>query len=258
MTVEGTLDETVTNNIVGIIPGSTDENIVISCHHDSPFYGAVEDASGVSVVMQLAKYFTKEKKLKRNVIVLLSAGHFYGSIGTRTFIKNNPDIVNNTALEISIEHIALDSDDSGIKPIPTNNPATYIYFASLNKIITKYLFNGIKENNLIRSAILPARGVFGDYPSTDGGDWFMHDVPMINMISGPSYLLTSADNLEFVDKNRLEGVYNCFREFIEKIDQVDTKELRKKHWPILNLLTHIINKGFRCIITKFGLHDFEY
>lgn len=258
LTVEGTLDETVTNNIVGVIPGETDENIVISCHHDSPFYGAVEDASGISVVMQLAKHFAKEKKLKRNIIVLLSAGHFYGSIGTRTFIKNNPDIVNNTALEITVEHIALDSDDSGIKPIPTNNPATYIYFTSLNKTISKYLFSEIKGNNLTRSAILPARGVFGDYPSTDGGDWFVHNVPMINMISGPSYLLTSTDNLEFVDKDRLEGVYNCFREFIEKIDKVDSEELKKRHWPLLNLLTHVINKGFKWIITRFGLHDFEY
>ena len=95
------------HNIVGEVPGASDETIVLTCHHDSPFDSPVEDASGVAVVLALARYFAQHRALKRRLVVVLTAGHFYGSLGTRTFIeKHQDDVVKHTALEITIEHIA--------------------------------------------------------------------------------------------------------------------------------------------------------
>ncbi|MHB1212061.1 MAG: M28 family peptidase, partial [Candidatus Nanopelagicales bacterium] len=98
------------HNIVGEIPGSSDETIVLTCHHDSPFASPVEDASGVAVVLALARHFAQHRGLKRRLVVVLTAGHFYGSLGTRTFIEEHrEDVVRHTALEITIEHIALEA-----------------------------------------------------------------------------------------------------------------------------------------------------
>ena len=86
----------VTNNIIAHIPSETknDEIVILYCHHDSPFRSPIEDASGCSVVLALAKYFASQNSNKRRLLILFIAGHFYGFIGTRTFIeKHKNDIV---------------------------------------------------------------------------------------------------------------------------------------------------------------------
>ncbi len=97
-----------THNIIGEIGGRrSDEAIVIHSHHDSPFESPVEDATGVAVVLSLARHFAERRDLSRRLVVLFTTGHFYGSIGTREFLRvHREDIVPKTVCEISVEHIA--------------------------------------------------------------------------------------------------------------------------------------------------------
>ena len=46
-------------NVIGCLPGKSREIVLVHSHHDSVFTGAVQDASGVSVVMAMAKYFSR-------------------------------------------------------------------------------------------------------------------------------------------------------------------------------------------------------
>lgn len=48
LSITGVREPGLTHNIVGEIPGQTEETVVLSCHHDSPFVSPVEDATGVS------------------------------------------------------------------------------------------------------------------------------------------------------------------------------------------------------------------
>ena len=114
MTHTGEHKPETTSNIVGEIPGQNDEIVILHCHHDSPFISPVEDASGCAVVLALAKYFAEKRDNKRKIVILFTAGHFYGSIGTRTFIKEHrKDIVPKAALEITIEHVAKEAIENG-------------------------------------------------------------------------------------------------------------------------------------------------
>jgi len=210
------------HNIVGEIPGSSDETIVLTCHHDSPFASPVEDASGVAVVLALARHFAQRKGLKRRLVVVLTAGHFYGSLGTRTFIEEHrDDVVKHTALEITIEHIALEAvEDDQQRLVPTGLAEAAGVFVPMNRTVAGLLLDAAKTNELTRTVLLPAEGPLGDYPPTDGGDWYAAGVPVVNYITNPVYLLTDDDAFEFVAKDRLSKVAGTFADFIESIDSV--------------------------------------
>ena len=75
MTLTGSHEEGSAYNVYGIVPGKNygtdaDQFIVVHTHYDG---WACNDASGVSVVLAIAKYFSKQPKETRNYSILFSA-----------------------------------------------------------------------------------------------------------------------------------------------------------------------------------------
>ncbi len=227
--------------------------IVLSCHHDSPFESPVEDASGCAVVLALAKRFAEERPLRRRLVVLFSAGHFYGSIGTRTFIHEHPDLVRRTAFEVSIEHIALEAaegPDGAL--VATGRTEATAMFVSFAREIREAVVDGASAHGVDRVILLPAEGPLGNYPPTDGGDWFAAGVPVVNCISNPVYLLTSDDGLRWVDRDRLPRMASAFERIIRRLDAVPRRTLAStRSWPY-----RLAMKGLRALavaaMTRLG------
>jgi hypothetical protein len=221
LTVDGINQPSHTQNVIAELPGTDldHEAIVLSCHHDSPFISPVEDASGCSVVMALAEHFKKSTGLRRRLIILFSAGHFYGSIGTRSFIHEHPDIVKKTVLEVSIEHIALEAvENREGNLVPTGRPEPTAMFTSFSSTLVRELLEGVKDQGVNRVIVLPAAGPLGNYPPTDGGDWFEAGVPVINCISNPVYLLTNTDDFHWIDYDRLPKMAAAFAQILRRLD----------------------------------------
>ncbi len=236
LTVGGGRSEAVTHNVVAELPGQgrDDEVIVLSCHHDSPFASPVEDASGCAVVLALARNLAAEKPLRRRLIVLFTAGHFHGSIGTRAFIREHrDDLVKRTALEVSIEHIAREAAEGpGGALVPTGRPEATAIFVSFARVIADAALEAVTANGVDRVVLLPAEGPLGSYPPTDGGDWFEAGVPVVNCISNPVYLLTDDDALRWVDRDRLPRVAAAFEQMIRRLDLEDQRTLAAtSSWP---------------------------
>ncbi len=254
LTLSGTHEPALSHNIVGEIPGKTDEVLVLSTHHDSPFISPVEDASGVAVVLALARHLAQVEKMRRTVVVLFSSGHFYGSIGTRSFIaKHRQDIVTRTALEISIEHIALEAAETREGTLKATGLAEPVgLFIPLNRTLRDVLLKNLAMHEHGRALVLPAEGPLGDYPPTDGGDWYEAGVPVINYISNPSYLLTNDDALRWVDRNGLAQVAQLFADVIQELDQVSRHQLARVDFPLKALLMKILKHVVRARSTSFG------
>ena len=255
LVVRGTDEPGVTHNIVGEVPGGAldDEAIVLSCHHDSPFDSPVEDATGCSVVLALAGAMARERPLRRRLIVLFSAGHFYGSIGTRSFIEGHPEVVKRAALEVSIEHVALEAiegPDGSL--VPSGEAEAMALFVSFSRAIADALLDAAKAHDLDRSILLPAEGPLGNYPPTDGGDWYAAGVPVINCISNPVYLLTDQDALRWVDRDRLPRVASAFDEVIRRLDALPREAIAStKSWPY-RLAMKGLDLAARAALTRLG------
>ncbi|SHH81494.1 Peptidase family M28 [Caloranaerobacter azorensis DSM 13643] len=86
------------NNIVGIIKGGNNENaLVISAHFDhvgavadKVFYGAVDNSSGVAVLLNLAEKlieYSKKNKLDYDIIICAFNGEEFNLQGSRAFVN---------------------------------------------------------------------------------------------------------------------------------------------------------------------------
>ncbi len=94
-------------NVIGIIPGTDEkisgESVVLSAHYDhlglgwpdvrkgnegKVHHGADDNASGVSVMIELAKLMGKSEKPKRTIIFVAFTGEEAGLAGSRHYVKN--------------------------------------------------------------------------------------------------------------------------------------------------------------------------
>jgi hypothetical protein len=249
LTLTGTHVPATSHNIVGEIPGKTEEVMVLSCHHDSPFVSPVEDASGVAVVLALARYLKEKAPLQRRVVVLLTSGHFYGSLGTRTFIeRHRRDLLPRTAVEISIEHMALEAVEApNGKLVASGRPEPAAIFMPFNRGLRDLLLRKLAEHGLSRTLLLPPEGPLGNYPPTDGGDWYEAGIPVLNYISNPVYLLTEDDALSWVDRERLSAAARFFADVIETCDGLPREAFGNRDFlprrGLMKLLSRLVSRA---------------
>ena len=259
LTITGERFPSQTHNIVAELPGRDrdDEIIVLHSHHDSPFRSPVEDASGCAVVLALAEQFARERSLSRRLVVLITAGHFYGSIGTRTFIHDHPEIVTRTAVELSIEHIALEAvENEAGELIPTGRPEPSALFCSFSPTLVQTAIDAMAAHEVDRSIVLPAEGPLGNYPPTDGGDWYHAGVPVINCISNPVYLLTDDDDDCWVDRPRLAKMAAAFDQIIRRLDVTPRQKFKTApQWLGRKLAMKLLAKLVRAKATHFGRRE---
>jgi hypothetical protein len=255
LTLTGKIGPGVTHNVTGVLKGKSDEVFLIGCHHDAPFASAVEDASGCSVVLAAAKHFAGTRKLRRTLIVNFSAGHFYGSIGTRSFIAQNKGcLLNRVALEFHVEHIAreaIQNKDGSLTLLDRPEPVGA--FASFNRNIINVLKNAVLAENLSRLILLPPEGPLGSFPPTDGGDYYAAGVPLVNFISSPVYLLNSEDTLEKIAHDRLVPTTRTLIRVLNDLDDVPMRELRANHFPVRTVLMRLLTKVVRQVSKSKGV-----
>jgi len=93
------------HNVAGLLPGQTDEYVIIGAHYDhlglgeqfsmapsqvgTVHPGADDNASGAAGVLELARYFASQPKLKRGLLFIAFAGEELGLLGS-SFYVNHP------------------------------------------------------------------------------------------------------------------------------------------------------------------------
>ncbi len=250
----GIRQESVSHNIVAELPGESTEAMVLTCHHDSPFRSPVEDASGVATVLSIAQHMARTRPLKRRLIVLLTAGHFYGSIGTRTFIEQHQnDFLKDVVFTLSIEHIAREAQEDPVGILtPTGKSEPAGIFLSFNEVLRRGILSEAKAFGLDRCMLLPAEGPLGNYPPTDGGDWYAANIPIVNYISNPVYLLTEDDDDPWVDEENLPRVAGAFSALLTSLDAVPRDRLSRCDYPIRRAWMKLLRWVTQIRTTRFG------
>ena len=254
LTLTGERAPSVTHNVVGEIPGETDECVILHCHHDSPFVSPVEDASGCSVILALARHFAAGKRPRRKIIVLFTAGHFYGSIGTRRFIADHAaDIVPRVALEITVEHVAKEAIENAAGELVESGLAEGTgVFLPFNQAMVEAVLANLKDNDVDRAFLLPPEGPLGPYPPTDGGDWYLAGVPLVNFISNPVYLLNAEDDFHWVMESRLPKVAGAVAGIVEATETLRKEEIAAVDFIAYKLKMKLIKHLVAMKTTKCG------
>lgn len=82
------LEKRTSHNVIATLPGESDRTIIVSAHHDTVLSeGAVDDASGVAVMLQTAQELSKEK-MKRTIKFVSFGAEEYGLVGSSKYVEN--------------------------------------------------------------------------------------------------------------------------------------------------------------------------
>jgi hypothetical protein len=98
--------------VFGVLSGATDENILVLAHTDALFQGAVDNASGVAVMLGLAEHFSKvpREQRKRTMTFLAPVGHHVTNDISLVWMREQMKAFwPKTALIINCEHVTTTS-----------------------------------------------------------------------------------------------------------------------------------------------------
>jgi len=216
--LEGDVKDGVMHNISGILPGKTDEIVMVTSHHDAPFKGAIEDGAGVAQVLAQARIWTRvpKEKRKRTMVFVIDAGHFYGSLGALMFPRDHKEIMEKVKILITLEHLgAKEVAEVNKKYIETNQLAYTCIFTSNNPLTIATVTNALQKKPARTTVSMPL-DLLADVPTSDAAGFALEsDASIISWIGCPYYLLDEYDSLNKVAVTELKPICETVTEMIK-------------------------------------------
>ena len=157
LTVDALTEPVTSNNVVGTLRGASDHWVIVASHHDGPWASAVEDGSGIALVLAVARYFAALPVTERphNLLFLLTAGHMAGAAGTRAFIERHRALLGDVVLEMHLEHAALRCVARDGRLVTTDDPEVRWWFTTQAPALERLVGRAIEKEGLRRSLVLP-------------------------------------------------------------------------------------------------------
>ena len=210
-----------TASVVALLPGTTNEDITIYAHMDGYFRAALDNASGLAVMMGLLEHYAKlpQSARRRRIRFVGSAGH-HGGPGTSWFHTNKDTALANTALEINLEHVAVVRTKYwGNKLRMTTGVAPMRWWVWGSKPLMDATLNAFTRFGV---------GVTADMDPNATGEMgsVQRDVPSIQVITSPEIKHTEQDTPEWVPSNGLEQIARAYAKIIDEVNTMDRLALQ--------------------------------
>jgi hypothetical protein len=208
-------------SVFGTLPGATDENIIVMAHMDGYFEAALDNASGLAVMMALAEHFSKVPRAqrRRGIRFIGQAGHHAGSLGSRWLHDNREAELSKTVLAINCEHIS----------VPDHKYWNGDLRVSTVVAPRRWWVNG---SNRLFDIVLKAYqtfnvGIIADMDPRASGemDIMDEDVPSLQIIRSPVTKHTDQDTPEWVPAVGLEQVGRAYAKIIDEVNKLDRREI---------------------------------
>jgi hypothetical protein len=227
LTLSAAVDSVTTPNLVGVIPGASDELVILQSHHDGT--NGVED-NGQEAIVAISQYLARLPKgaLPRTVLVLLSTGHFAGdALGTESFIgRHRDDLIARAKASVTIEHLGAGEwlpNAAGVYE-PTGRYELGGFFSSPHSTAVTLgraalVDAEVTDDRLLRPFSPDPRAPNGKrWPGDGEGFWAMAGLPSLNFITGPTYLLGAGfDTSKLVDVAALRRQAIAFTDLVLRL-----------------------------------------
>jgi hypothetical protein len=209
-----------TASVLGTLPGTTDEDIIIIAHMDGFFDGAMDNGSGLAVMMGLLEHFAKvpQSERRRNIRFLGSAGH-HGGPGARWLHDEREKELAKTALMINLEHVAaVRTKYWGPALRKTNAVSPMRWWVWGSKPLLDIALESFARFNV---------GLTADMDNGASGEMgqVARDAPSMQVISSPEAKHTEEDSAEWVPAAGLEQVARAYARIIDHVNKLSRKEL---------------------------------
>ena len=216
-------DGLTSDTIWGVLPGTTDENIVVMAHTDAYFDGASDNASGMATMIAIAEYYARvPRSQRRRSITFLTTTHHSPTgpdAGIRWIHSNMTDMWAKTALIVNCEHTAQVAVSLvGNALITSNQVAPRLWYVGGGSRLKAIVAKSFKDYGM---ALFPT-------PSARPGGELSQvytDAPSFHIID-QGYFHTDMDSPQSVPAFGLEQSARAFLRIIDETNEVDLRELR--------------------------------
>jgi hypothetical protein len=222
-----TLDQGMKNglkasNVIGIIPGASEEIVIVNAHLDSWFDGAGDNADGVGVLVALAKHFSKSQNLPARTLLFVGSGghHSTGMNGPGNLVTMNGPLLKRAVAVINLEHLAQFQIDA----VPTwqaNGPEEPKNFGVSNS--SPFLVSTVKAAAAKYGFVIQPE-ITNSVPGDLGGYAPLNVARLQGIHSGPLYH-TSGDVLGSISNEGLTKAARFYADLIKSIAKAPAKEI---------------------------------
>jgi hypothetical protein len=237
--LEATVESVTTPNLVGMIPGQSDELVILHSHHDGT--NGVED-NGPEAILAMCQYLTRLPRgvLPRTILVVLSTGHFAdGDLGTKAFVgRHHDDLIARSAAAVTVEHLGamewLPGADGRYRL--TGNYEFGGAFASPFQVYVNLMRAALQRARVTEDRVMrpwvptPDRQEQLAWPGDGEAFWTMGGLAAGNFITGPSYLLNGgmpvADKIDIAAMRR-QAI--AFLDLVLKLGRTPLAQLRQRN-----------------------------
>ena len=218
-------------NIVGELKGKSDEIVLVHSHHDAVFEGAVQDASGTSEVLALAKYFAliPEEERKKSMMFAALDTHYTDYAANIGFVKRRKEEGDNVIIDLAIEHVgkeaALDDDYNLYETGEVEPRLIYVSEPRLYEDVKAI----VQEYDLKKSMVplVPVgKGLDQEYEFhqdeviSDAFYWNESGVPVVSHVCGEQYIFHISDKPNRIPVEELKPVGLAFAEIATRAMEV--------------------------------------
>lgn len=211
-------------SVFGILPGKSDDIVMLHSHYDAPWQPAVEDASGTAMVLGLARYYAQMTADEREytMVFFLGGSHMVGEPSNHAFMETHKDdIMSKLIVDIAIEHIADDFNPGGVSTGLAEPRGTFVFE---NPVLVSTLVKTVVKHDMYRMLVFPTGTPLG--VPTDAGEFSRAGYPVASMIAGPVWLFDNDDTLERVAVEELAPLSAIYIDFIGRLGQISPPLLR--------------------------------
>ena len=217
--------EAESGNLVVHVPGQKSDAMIVNTHHDGGWSGAVQDASGVAVVMGLASYYSRfpSNYIQKDLYFVIDGCHYGWNYpyGANKFAELCPDVMARTVLTFGVEHIAKRFVGENGKLVDTGEIEPRFVWVPRNQMLFDATVSGIEKNQL-QSTIVPKPGAIPLYGETQS--YFLQGIPSFSIMSMPEYLFFDEDTIDKVPPEELSTVMNFM------LDLMDAAMYMPRNW----------------------------
>jgi Peptidase family M28 len=209
-----------TANVWGVLPGMTDENILVMAHTDAMFDGALDNASGIVMLLEIARHYAalpKEQR-RRTITFVTTPDHHHGASGIKWINQNMRGFLDKTALIVNCEHPSqTQTYRLGAGIMTSTETSARRWFVSGSETLRRVVLSSMKEFGV---------AVYARPEGRPGGE-LQHiytRAPSFHVIDHIFYH-SDADTVDLVPAWGIEAVARAYLKVIDTANRMEISEL---------------------------------
>ena len=213
----------VMEDVVGVLPGVSDEIVLIGAHYDSTYGGAMDNGTGVAGMLALMRHYAAKARSERprTLVFLAAGGHDCGNFDLSHFMRTHQeDMLPRVIAFAWLDHLAaagsIHVTQTSID-IPTGLDEIKGVLGVRNPVLMNLILQMCVQNGVIPPIPVPIKSSLARVPDF---------VPSFDITTAHSRYHTIEDTIDRIPPGSLRQMTLVLRDVVDALHTVDSDLIR--------------------------------